>query len=204
MVGVPQGILHHRRRAVTHARGFTLVELLVAVAIIGILAVLALYGYRKYVDSAQATEAQAVMQGIRAGQEAYKAETLGYLGCSGCGGVPCAPNVGSLQTYYPQTTVGAGKASWVNNGHADYACWRMLNVVTDGPVRFGYAVIAGNPGQLPAPATSLVPAPVWPASMADNPWYVIEAAGDRNGDGKKAIFVGTSITGEILRQDEFE
>src|SRR5262245_41763430 len=83
-------------------RGFTLIELLVVVAMVGVLAALAIVGYRKYLHGASSGEARAIMQGIRAGQENYRGETLVYLGCSGCGGQPCAPGGGSLATHYPR------------------------------------------------------------------------------------------------------
>jgi type IV pilus assembly protein PilA len=101
-------------------------------------------------------------------------------------------------------TPNAHKYAWGNPGHADYQCWRILNVVTDGPVRFGYAVVAGNPGQVLPAMNKFNPQPVWPATASDNPWYVIQAAGDRDANSKFAYFAGSSFTGEILRQDEFE
>jgi prepilin-type N-terminal cleavage/methylation domain-containing protein len=179
------------RSAEAGHRGFTLVELLVVIAMIGILAALAIFSFQKLVKSAGTSEAVAMIQSIRAAEESHKAETLVYLGCSGCGGQPCAPGAGNLTSYYPRTQLTDQKAHWVNDKHPDYACWNMLHVAADGGVKFGYSVVAGSAANAP-PSTSLSPAPVWPTPTEG--WFVVQAAADRDGDGKKAYVVGASFT----------
>jgi type IV pilus assembly protein PilA len=46
------------RRSIRQSRGFTLVELMIVVAIVGILAALAIYGVRKYMANAKTAEAK--------------------------------------------------------------------------------------------------------------------------------------------------
>ena len=63
--------------------GFTLIELMIVVAIIGVLAVVAGTAYRKYMDSGRTAEAMSMLGEIRAKEEAYRAEFSSYLSWGG-------------------------------------------------------------------------------------------------------------------------
>lgn len=54
------------------SRGFTLVELLVVVAMVGILASLAIVGYKRFIESAKSSEATAILSSIRIAEESYR------------------------------------------------------------------------------------------------------------------------------------
>ena len=180
-----------RAAANRKVRGFTVVELLAVVAMIGILSALAIVGYRKYMTSARTGEAKDIIGAIRIAEESYRAETMGYLNCSPSNG------------WYPAPPDGK-KRHWTQT-HADAQCWKMLNVNVDAPTSFGFIVNAGVPGgTAPAPMTCLAAAVAWPQPITE-PWYVVQATGDNDTSSTgKSCFVASSFSGEIVSENETE
>jgi type IV pilus assembly protein PilA len=175
------------------ARGFTLTEMLIVIAMVAVLAALALVGYRRYINSAQAGEAKTVIQMIRGAQETYKAEMLTYLNVST-----------AINSYYPQTNPNDTRSSWYNNGHGDYANWMLLNVNPDGPVRFGYACVAGLGGAI-TPPSDFNPAPTMPPALAAGvPWYSIQARNQRNAARPPVLFASVSTDNNLASQNSSE
>lgn len=178
-------------------RAFTLVELLVVVGMVGILAALAMVGYRRYMNAAGIAEPKAVIQGIRGAQESYKAEMLEYLDVS----------AGALDAWFPAGTLNDQKRPWDVTGHPR---WRLLNVTTDGAVRFGYASVAGTTANFPATPSAftwdgLPGSPLADPQFAPNgPWYIIQAAGDRDADGTLALLLTTSTMSGIYWENDTE
>jgi type IV pilus assembly protein PilA len=151
-------------------RGFTLVELMVVVAIIGILSTLAVVGYRKLVQSSHVSEATGMVQNIRVAQEGYHSETQQY-----------APISGSLTSYYPATPKYETVTAWGGScGNCPTLQWSVLPVHVDGPVMFGYATMAGGAAD-PIPAAPNVAANPFPANVTTD-WYVVAADGDLDGN----------------------
>src|ERR1700760_3596679 len=78
-----------------HARGFTLIELMVACAIVGILTAIAYPSYRNYVIRGQLVDATNGLSGMRANMERFYQDNRTYIGTSS----PCntASASGKLQ-----------------------------------------------------------------------------------------------------------
>ncbi len=64
--------------SITYRKGFTIVELVVIIAVIGILAAIGMVSYSAYIKRAARTEAEADLRQAIAQIEKYKAETGGY------------------------------------------------------------------------------------------------------------------------------
>jgi hypothetical protein len=75
-------------------------------------------------------------------------------------------------------------------------------VRSDGPVYYGYRVAAGTAGQAIPALTGLANPPAFPAPS--EPWYLIQARGDVDGNGIYSYVAGSSFTGEIYVENEGE
>lgn len=203
--------------------GFTLVELMIVVAIIGILAALAIYGVRRYLQSAKTSEAKNTLGAIARGAVgAYERETTaqevvseGSLAsqfahdlCSGANVVPDTTVVPVGQKYQPNSTPGSDyETGDVSTG------WKCLkhNVTSPSYYMYGYqASRVDGGGVLGGAMATTAPAMAGPAANE----FLAFANGDLDGDSTYSAFgqrgrVNTStktlkLATEIEIIDEYE
>jgi prepilin-type N-terminal cleavage/methylation domain-containing protein len=171
------------------ARGFTLMEMMTVVVMIGILAMIGAVAYRKYVRAAHVEEAQNIVISIRQAEEAFFAENGAYLDVSG--------DLGIGHTYPAQNpgafvTAWGAPCSWCRNPNSG---WDGLAVSPSAPVYYGYAVIADaaqtptGRGVGPNQTYQGKPFDVTALGAGGKPWYFVEADGNLSGDGQSFTHV---------------
>jgi len=160
-------------------QGFTLMEMMIVVAIIGILAAIAVPSYQSYMQRARTAEAVTFLAEIRQRQEAYRAEFGQYCSAS------AAPGTGIGGGAWQPTALptNGDRTVW-----APTAGWDQLGASPDGPTMFQYRTTAGAPGQ----ATGV------PSFPATDFWFAAQARGDLDGDGQTVTFEVISATNRMF------
>ena len=101
-------MLNKLRKSMKNEKGFTLIELMIVVAIIGILAAIAIPNFLSYQKKAKTSEAKVNIGAIKTSQESYKAENNAYFACAA---TPAGVSTGAKQPW-----TGGGVASFTTIG----------------------------------------------------------------------------------------
>ena len=168
-------------------RGFTLVELMIVVVILGILAAVAIAGYGAYIKKSRNAEATAMLADIRLKQEAYRGTFHQYADLSG-----------ACSMWIPRGSPNGDAATTTTWDATCQAGWRQLGVLPPNGLYFIYYSEAGVPGATPG-RTEYTSNGV---NSATDFWFGATALQDLDEDGDCGGFVTVSGVLNILDLSE--
>lgn len=116
-------------------KGFTLIELMIVVAIIGILAAIALPAYNDYTKKARFSEVMSIGEGFKTPVAQCLQETGAVTGCNaGSNGIPAAP--ATMPANVKSVAVKDGKITITANDNAGGYTWEVTPSVDGGVTQF--------------------------------------------------------------------
>jgi type IV pilus assembly protein PilA len=156
--------------------GFTLIELMIVVAIIGILAAIAIPAFVNYVKRSNTSEAGANLKSLFQGAAAYYEQENWQQGIVAAGGSAAASTHCVVPSAAPAAPWTADDEKYVVNWASQAAAYTALNFAPADPLYFEYHITTGGGITTCGVAAST------------NAVYTFTANGDLDGDNSVSTF----------------
>ncbi len=175
--------------AVSPRAAFTLIELMIVVAIIGVLAAIAIPAFINYVKKSKTSEAPTNLKSLFEGAATYYEAERWSGGIVTPGSVRTPSTACTVDSASP-TTYSASNAKTTVDWEAESASYRELHFAPADPLYYEYHIVTSSGG-----------------SVCGNPpnsldVYTFRAIGDLDGDGTKSTFemaVGSNPSNQLYR-----
>ncbi|OGQ92351.1 MAG: hypothetical protein A2284_18125 [Deltaproteobacteria bacterium RIFOXYA12_FULL_61_11] len=206
--------------------GFTLIELMIVVAIIGILAAVAVPAYLKYVKRSRTAEVPMAFAKIRSGEEAYYSEEGSYLPLPAN---PCSDPIGAPKNFVRQTSDDANCAGSTSNYRAFWGVDGIATFISTqtyfqyqaaaGTGTYNTSLVLNGVNKNPDSFATYTQGNLFDRTFVNSSnlysgagvsWYALQARGDLDGDAASAyttlwsIFFSTMDMSAIYRDRELE